>query len=145
MQSRLLNALRPIVDETSWFLKRGRNAELRNLQLPPTVESVREAVDYYKETLRLAGFNSLLRSYTFAQLVDKFDYDYPVFAVGEVGYKLSKRKERSRPNELCRFLGVSSDKEYPNLHLADEPVRLAIDVEHPERVLDHIRKTVTWD
>jgi type I restriction enzyme M protein len=145
VQSKILNILHPIIDETSWFLKRGRNAELRTLRLPPTIDSVRSAVDYYKETLRLAGFTSLLWRYTFTQLTENFDYSYPVFVVGEVGYKLSRRKERARPNELCRYLGVSSEQEYPNLHLADEPVRLVVDVDHPERVLDYVRKSVSWD
>jgi type I restriction enzyme M protein len=145
VQSRVLDILHPVVGQDSWFLKRGRNAEVRKLQLPSNVESVKGAVEYYRKTLSLAGFNSLLRHYAFAQLTTKFDYSFPVFVVGEVGYKLSKRKERSRPNELCRFLGISSEQEYPNLHLADEQVRLVIDVNHPERVLDYIRKTVTWD
>ena len=81
---------------------------------------------------------------TFSRVCAQFEYEYPVYLVEEVGYKLSKRKERVRPNQLCRFVAAGTEEERPNLHLADGTVDLAIDVGQPERVLDYIRRDVTW-
>ena len=85
-----------------------------------------------------------MKHWVFSQVVEKIDYEYPVFIVDEVGYKLSKRKERMRPNQLLRFVGITSKTEQPNLHLCEEEVSVAVNTKNPQRVLDHIRKQVSW-
>lgn len=83
-------------------------------------------------------------SYIFEKVSESFDYKYPVFMVDEVGYKLSKRKEKSRPNQLCLFKGVNSNSVITNLHLAQE-CEILINSESPKTVLDMLSTNIVWD
>ncbi len=144
VQDGVLNILKPIVDENTWVLKRGKNSDVLSFALPHNIVSTKDAADYYKQLLRLSGFTSLVQSFVFGKVAEKFDYEYPVFSVDEVGYKLSKRKERVRPNQLCRFVGLESGKEIPNLHMANEPIKLIFNIGSPQRVVDYIKTMVRW-
>jgi len=68
-----------------------------------------------------------------------------VYMVDEVGFKLSNRKEKMRPNQLCKFVGIESGIEKPNLHLLDEDYKIHIDTENPVTVLDFIKQKIQWD
>jgi type I restriction enzyme M protein len=129
-----LAELRPLVSEES-----------RLARLPAEIATARDACRHYADLMKRAGFQAILRNHLFSEVVKTQDYEYPVYVVEEVGYKLSKRKERIRPNQLCYFRGVHSGKEQPNLHLADEGVELVVDVQNPQRILDYIRRDVTWE
>jgi type I restriction enzyme M protein len=126
--------LRPLVSE-----------ETRVARLPDEIATARDACRHYADLMKRAGFQAVLRNHLFSEVVKTQDYEYPAYVVEEVGYKLSKRKERIRPNQLCYFRGVRSGKEPPNLHLADEPVELVVDVQNPRRILDFIRRDVKWE
>jgi type I restriction enzyme M protein len=123
-------------------IRRGR--ERLSAELPGDVVDVEEACDYYLRVSSSAHFRQLSRVAAFRRACEAFDYEYPVYVVDEVGYKLSKRKERLRPNQLCRFVGSESGGEIPNLHLAREPVELVVDPSTPQRVLDFVRRDVEW-
>lgn len=140
----VLELLNPMINKDTWILKHGKNSSVINFSLPIYISDTISAVNYYKSIMKLAGFELLILSYIFKELAAKFNYDYPVFIIDEVGYKLSKRKERIRPNQLCSFIGKSTGEEKPNLHLANEPIELHIDIEHPQKVLEFIKKYVTW-
>jgi type I restriction enzyme M protein len=145
IQDSVLKNLSFIVSQNTWILKRGKNAELLKFTLPQHIEKINEAIKYYKDILKLAAFSSLVNNYIFSQMAQKFDYQYPVFIVDEVGYKLSKRKERLKPNQLIRLVGEKTNNEKPNLHLTNEPVKLIVDINNPDKVLDFIRKFVEWE
>lgn len=67
-----------------------------------------------------------------------------MYAVDEVGFKLSKRGERIRPNQLCRFVDPETDEETPNVQLHDGEVVFGINKADPQRVIDFIRRDVKW-
>ena len=56
-----------------------------------------EAADHYREIMKAAGFEALRQAHIFREVAAALDYKFPVFMVDEVGYKLSKRKEKARP------------------------------------------------
>ncbi|MBX2997122.1 MAG: restriction endonuclease subunit M [Caldilineaceae bacterium] len=144
VQEHVLSTLYPVVDQNTWILKRGKNAGVMSFTLPHEVQNGYEAMNYYGGLLKLASFSSIVEVYVFGKVASEFDYKYPVFSVEEVGYKLSKRKEKIRPNQLCKFVGATTSDEKPNLHLTDEEFKVVVDTENPKRVLDYIRKSVTW-
>jgi hypothetical protein len=76
-------------------------------------------------------------------MVAKHGYEWAVYAVDEVGYKLSKRGERVRVNELCAFVDGSGN-EQPNVHRAAAAVHPLVNSGSPVRVLDFLRRDTRW-
>jgi type I restriction enzyme M protein len=142
VEERVIDGLSRLISRDTQIIKKGGGPV--SVSLPGDIETTADACNYYRELLKLAGFNLIIRNHVFARLCERFNYEYPVYLVDEVGYKLSKRKERLRPNQLCRFVGASSKREMPNLHLADEPFEVSINTKEPQRVLDFIRRDVKW-
>ena len=142
IQEDVVSKLSPIVTDQTWMAKKGK--AILKFALPNEVTSASQAGDYYRGLLNLASFDVVVRNFVFGEVCAKFNYEYPVYLVEEVGYKLSKRRERVRPNQLCRFMGTTSKKEVPNLHLANEPIRIVASTNGPRRVLDYIRRDVKW-
>lgn len=142
IQEYILTELASVVSENTQITKKGKPPI--KISLPSSIKSTVEACNYYAEIFKLASFRLLIRNCVFAEMCKEYNYEYPVYVVDEVGYKLSKRKERVRPNQLCKFVGSVSKKETPNLHLANEPVELKLSISKPERVLDFIRRDVKW-
>jgi hypothetical protein len=62
----------------------------------------------------------------------------------EAGFKLSRRGERARPNELCVFAETTTGTEVANLRLTPRAVRVDVDTANPPRVLDFIRRDIVW-
>jgi type I restriction enzyme M protein len=85
-----------------------------------------------------------VRQAVFREVAARLDAAWPCYAVEEVGFKLSRRGERIRENQLATFVGVQSQKEVPNLHLAAEPARVIINRKHPKTVLDHMTSDTVW-
>jgi type I restriction enzyme M protein len=144
VQTEFLSRVHPVIDKACWLPKKGKNSDIVSAVLPSSVTTKADAVSYYLDFLRLAAVRRLIAQHAFSRMADKRNYEFPVFRVEEIGYKLSKRKEKMRPNQLCRFVGTSSGKEYPNLHLASEPVRLEVDPVNPQRILDFIKRGIRW-
>lgn len=144
VESDFLKYVEPVIPADCWIPKKGKNADVMSAVLPTTVTSAPDAIKYYLDFVKLAGVRRMIARFAFSQVVASFDYQYPVYRVEEVGYKLSKRKEKIRPNQLCRFTDQKSRQECPNLHLAHEPIILAISTASPERVLDFIKRDITW-
>ena len=142
IQQKVLSELSPIISERIQITKKGK-APIK-VTLPGDITNSSDAARYYNDLLKLAGFNLLVRNFVFSEVCKQLDYQYAVYVVDEVGYKLSKRKERLRPNQLCRFVGLNTRRETPNLHLANEPVVHEVNLEKPERILDYIRRDVKW-
>ncbi len=142
IEAYVLNDLSSVIPEQAQITKKGKAP--MSFSLPSSVDNSQEACSYYMNLFKLASFRLLIRNYVFSEMCREHDYEYPVYAVDEVGYKLSKRKERVRPNQLCKFRALASGKETPNLHLATEQVELALDLEMPERIIDFIRRDAKW-
>jgi type I restriction enzyme M protein len=144
IQEQFLKLVHPVVTPDCWIPKKGKNADVASAIVPTSITTGPDAIAYYADFLKLAGIRRLVARYAFAKAAARFDYEYPVYRVDEVGYKLSKRREKIRPNQLCKFVGQDSGEECPNLHLAHEPLTLSISVDSPERVLDFIKRDISW-
>ena len=65
------------------------------------------------------------------------------YIADEVGFKLSKRKEKPRPNQLISFVTKDGER-VQNLHLCEEDYVVKYSVENPKFVLDFIKRDVSW-
>lgn len=139
-----LTAIKPVVAEKAWVLKSGKTPSVLRMSGDWSKTKAEAAADYYREILKTAGFQDLRQNYVFQSVVSKLGYDFPVFVVEEIGYKLSKRKEKARPNQLCVFRGLSSKREITNLHHMDEEYEVVVDVGNPRTTLDLVRKHIRW-
>lgn len=59
--------------------------------------------------------------------------------------KRYRQQEKSRPNQLCEFVGVNSKKKVLNLHLGEESTEIKFDITNPQTVLDYIKKEINWE
>jgi type I restriction enzyme M protein len=143
LQEQFIRVLSPIVDEDTAVLVQRKG--LLRARLPDSVKNMTDGIDHYGKLLQTAGFRVLCRNEVFRRVVESLNYDYPVYAVDEVGYKLSKRGERARPNQLMRLRSRGSGSSIPNLHRADGAVEVIIDSGDPAVILDYIRRDVRWD
>ncbi len=141
VEEEVLRLLAPTVSRDTRITKKGR--EPVTVGLPSAIKTAEDACAYYSALLRLGGFKAVVLRKVFESVVETCNYEYLAFMVDEVGYKLSKRKERLRPNQLCRFVDASG-VETPNLHMASGDARLLVNSSAPERVLDFIRRDVKW-
>jgi len=142
IQAEVLKCLKGVIDETTAITKKGKAPV--TMKLPSSVTTVAGACKHYLGAFKLAGYALLVRTAVFGQVADAMDYEYPVYLVTEVGFKLSKRKERIRPNQLCKFVCEKTKAESPNLHLATEQIVVSVNTKTPERILDFIRRDVKW-
>ena len=117
------------------------------IKIDPTAKlnNVEEVRKHFREIMKLANFKQLVTAYIFENIASELDYSFKTYCVDEVGYKLSKRNEKARPNQLCRFTISGSKKNVPNLHLVDENTEIKIDTNKPKTVLDYIKRDVVWE
>jgi len=127
-----------------WIVKTGANARVLTMALPDTISTTQEAASYYKDLLFSAGFDALVDRYLLKRVSEQLDYEWSSYTVSEVGFKLSKRRERARENQLMRLRGAVSGQPIQNLHLAEEPAIVEIDVSSKTKVLDFISADVVW-
>ncbi|QOS92682.1 SAM-dependent DNA methyltransferase [Brevibacillus sp. JNUCC-41] len=144
LQEAILTEIKPIIPENEWIIKKGKNAEIIPLLYQGSDVSFENIVNHYKAIFKSSGMSKYIVRYVFQETVKKFNYEYPTFNVEEVGYKLSKRKEKNKPNQLSLFRGVQTGEEISNLHLCAEDYEVVIDKENPKTVLDYISKEVSW-
>lgn len=145
VENAVLSKILGIIPSGEWVVKKGKNAEIMPIILKSTISDVDDAIAYYADLLKSASIEKLILRYVFEKTAQKYNGSFDTFVVSEVGYKLSKRKEKSRPNQLCSFEGQKSGKKISNLHLCDEPVTVTYDKIDPITVLDMIKKEVKWD
>jgi type I restriction enzyme M protein len=138
-----LDAISPLAGPRDWILKGGRTPLVLRFNRNWSDEPGAMAADYYKDIMKSAAFDSLREKYVLSKVSERLNYKFFGFEVSDVGYKLSKRKERAKPNDLARFVGKSG-RAHQNLHLADEPCGVGIDVDSPSTVLDYIAANVVW-
>jgi len=142
--SSILAELKKIADENEWVYKRGKNAEILPFKPIKSFSSVVETRDYYKSVLSSAAMQRVVECYTFKKTASQLDYEYSTFIVNEVGFKLSKRKEKVRPNQLCLFKGIATGTPFTNLNYCDEDYEVVFNDGEPCTVLDYIIRDVRW-
>lgn len=140
----VLQELAEVGPDTLWVMKRGQNGGPLTFSLPADVVDPADAARHYLNLLRSPGFEALTQQAVFGAVAARMDAIWHCYAVEEVGYKLSRRGERVRANQLATFIGTQSGKEVPNLHLAAENARIAVDLANPRTVLDCMAKDVVW-
>jgi type I restriction enzyme M protein len=143
--NKFLQELGPIARVAGWVIKNGKSAAVMPFVRDWTGQSGEAAALYYRELIKTAGFRDIVQNYIFQQVVAAHDYEFPVFVVDEIGYKLSKRGERPRPNQLAIFRERQSGRIITNLHLAEEPCDLVLEQEAVGTVLHHLQKSIKWD
>jgi len=123
-----MSSLGPLVTEDTWIMKGGKNSALLRFADGAKCKSSEDAAVYYRHILRTAAFSDLKQLWVFQQTAAKLDYKYPAFMVEEIGYKLSKRKEKVRPNEFQVFQAraTGSQAEAPTFSLPFLPEAAAI-------------------
>ncbi len=141
---RFLSALAGIITGREWISKRGKSPELLNLSCNWGNREGMAAAEYYRPLMNTADFKSLCLHTIFRNLVGQMDYSFAAYEVAEVGFKLSKRKEKPKPNHLCHFVGKESGQTIYNLHTSDEPYEMQVVPDHPQLVLDFMRRDIKW-
>lgn len=139
-----LKALLPTIRLSDWISKGGKTPALMPMSVDWRSCTGEQAASYYREILKTAGFSTLCQSHIFRCVAAAKNYEFPVYLVDEIGYKLSKRREKARPNQLCLFKGRQSKQILTNLHLAEEACEVVVDKAIADTVLSHLRKTVKW-
>ncbi|MCA9497482.1 MAG: restriction endonuclease subunit M, partial [Nanoarchaeota archaeon] len=100
---------------------------------------IKELIEKYKEEIiDLLKFDNDLVDYfghvniwwVFGEVSKETDYDIFMAEVENVGYKRTKRGEKSMPNELFQV---------------NEQGEIVIDTQNPKTALDYLRKQVKWD
>ena len=144
VEAAVLAELGMVIDTDSWVTKTGANARVLTFRLPQCASSVKGAVAHYRDILFSAGFDALVERYILQSVAGSFDYEWANYGVSEVGFKLSKRKERPRENQLMGIRGLKTGQPIQNLHLAEEPACIVVDAENPSRALDFMAADVSW-
>ncbi len=144
LQAAVLNELDGVAPRDSWVMKRGQSGGPLTFSLPSHISDKALAAQHYQDLLRAPAFEELKQQAIFRRVSEHLDCVWPCYAVGEIGFKLSRRGERSKRNQLATFVGVESGREIQNLHLADEAAKVRVHVDDPQTVLDHIKREVTW-
>lgn len=139
-----LTPLNGIVSGSEWISKGGKAPSLMKFMRDWTGSSAEDAASFYRDVLRTAGFRNICQHFIFKQISDELNYEFSAFEVDEVGYKLSKRREKARVNQLCSFVSRKNAEIIPNLHLSDAEYLVDIDTSNPKSVLDFIRRDVVW-
>ena len=141
---RFLSALAGIITGKEWISKGGKSPELLNLSCDWGNREGPAAAEYYRALMKTADFKSLCLHTIFRNVAGQMDYSFAAYEVAEVGFKLSKRKEKPKPNHLCHFVGKESGQVIYNLHTSDEPYEVQVVPDHPRLVLDFMRRDVKW-
>lgn len=139
----IMKCLTGIIDPKDWVYKKGKNAEVMPINVIGRALTVDETKDYYDTFLKSASINKFIDRYAFRKTSENYNQEYLACTVDEVGYKLSKRKERSKPNQLI-FFKTKNNQPISNLHLCDEEYFIHVDSDNPRVVLDFIRRDVKW-
>nr|WP_232479138.1 N-6 DNA methylase [Roseomonas rosulenta] len=144
LEAAVLSELEAVGHQDSWIMKRGQNGGSLTFKLPVRISDKSEAARYYQELLRAPAFEELVQQAVFKRVAEHLDAAWPCYAVDEIGFKLSRRGERPKRNQLATFVGIDSGKEIQNLHLANEAAKVSVRSEHPQTVLDYMKNEVAW-
>ena len=145
LQTLILEDLRELGDEGSWLSGRGRGAGPISFSLSGNVSSIEQAQEHYRALLSSPELGDLVFRSALRSLAANEDPTWHCYIVNEVGYKLSRRGERLRENQLATFKGVVTGIERSNLHLANELTSYMVSVETPTKVADFMARDIDWN
>lgn len=144
LKNEIIGILDNLIDTNSYVIKKGKAP----IKIKPEndFESLAEMKTHFRELFKLSGFKRLLLLNTFRKIteVKEINFNFRTYAVNEVGYKLSKRNEKSRPNQLSTFYSIETNERVLNLHLTDDHIRTVINTTEPTTVLDFIKRDIIW-
>jgi type I restriction enzyme M protein len=143
IQQAVWKTLESIIGPNDWVYKKGKNAEVLHMAPIRAFSTIEDAADHYNSILNSSGLSKYVARYAFARTASEFNNEHHAYIVNEVGFKLSKRKEKPRPNQLVRFISTSGET-IQNLHLCEEDYKVEISKSHAETVLDFIKRDVVW-
>jgi type I restriction enzyme M protein len=143
VQDFVINSLKDIIGPDDWITKKGKNPEILRMKPLESFDSVEQAVAYYNLILSSSGLSKYIARYVFSNTAEKFNVEHHTYRVDEVGFKLSKRKEKPRPNQLFT-LKTETGEIIQNLHLCDEDYKVEYSTGSPKTVLDYIKRDVSW-
>lgn len=145
LKDEIIETLGHFIDTSGYVIKKGKAP----IKIKPDTdfESLTELKEHFKEIFRLSGFNQLLLLHTFKKIteIQELNYNFKTYAINEVGYKLSKRNEKSRPNQLCSFYSLEKNERILNLHLTNDHFKTVINTTEPTTVLDFIKRDIVWE
>jgi type I restriction enzyme M protein len=144
LEAAVLGELGVVGPPSSWIMKRGQNGGPLTFKLPDNSVEPAEACRYYQDLIRAPGFGDLVQQAAFRAVAETLDCTWPCYAASEVGFKLSRRGERVRENQLATSVGIETAREVANLHLAAESARVAINEANPRTILDFMANEVAW-
>lgn len=144
LEAAVLRELAVVGPPSSWIMKRGQNGGPLTFHLPEGMVELTEVAQYYQDLLRSPGFGDLVQQAVFRTVAEKLDCTWPCYTVSEVGFKLSRRGERVRENQLATFVGIETAREVANLHLAAESARVVVNRANPKTVLDFMAAEMAW-
>ena len=139
----LILTLDEIIQHNEWTYKKGKNAEIMPLDISERKLSLEDAQVYYESFFKSSYIKKFIDRYTFKKTAQSLNIDYQVYRVKEVGYKLSKRKEKAKPNQLITFRSTKKEL-ISNLHLCDEEYVVHVNKKNPKVILDYIKRDIKW-
>ena len=137
-----VKAVGSFIPKEAFIRKKGRKSQVFPAVIPPGMSAIL-ASEHYEQFLKASGIAQLKNEAVLKLMLQTHDYDWPAYAVDEVGFKLSKRGERIRPNQLLRFEDANGTVR-ANVQMSDTPAVPVIDVNSPSYVLDFMRRDVKW-
>lgn len=139
----MLSAVAGLIEKDDWLYKKGKNPQI--IPMIPTSFNISKiaAIQYYEVILKSSSIADFITRYAFAKTADKCNNEHMAFAVNEIGYKLSKRKEKAKPNQLMKMVGKNGEN-VQNIHLCDNEYDIKINADVPETILDFIKRDVVW-
>lgn len=144
LEHAILAELSAIGDAEEWVMKRGQSGGPLCFKLPDPAWPLAEAVAHYRNLLSSPGFEDLFTRAVFSAVGSRLPSDWPCYAVDEVGFKMSKRGEKARENQLSRFIGKQTGLDVQNLHLAEEQTIVSTSADAPQNVLDFMKIDMEW-
>lgn len=144
LQNAIFEILKDVITPKDWVYKKGKNAAI--LRMTPSVPftSMEAISEHYNSILKSSGISKYISRYAFFYTSKKFKNEHHAYIVDEVGFKLSKRKEKPRPNQLINFISVNGES-VQNLHLCEKDYKVVHSVNSPTVVLDFIKRDVHWN
>ena len=145
LQQEILDLLAEVIDINGYIIKKGK-APIRINPVEP-FNNLSDLKQHFRELMILSGFRQQLLLYIFKKITENpvLNHTFRTYCVDDVGYKLSKRNEKPRPNHLCYFESIESNTRVLNLHLTDDHTKVVTSPKKPITVLDYIKRDVTWE
>lgn len=143
---RALTSVRKLIERRdSQIAEATTAAETLELDLPPLDADLKlESLDHALSQWATAARGVDVSVWALRQIVESFEYDFPVLSVEDIGYKRTKRTEYSRRNKLFTARSFVDGNVISNLNLAEGRWSVAEDEQEAETALAQLRAFIEW-